>query len=220
MCLKISTTSGEAGWFSHSLLLFMPIIINFPFFSYWLKAVGHHLHLTKATYPLVLCYSYLYSLNLHDIELFLYSPDKCHYSLNILLLLFTCWVLSDSLWFHGLQQGRLLCPSLSPGDCSVMYIASVMLSNHLILCCPLLLLPSIFTNIRVFSNEPVLHIRRPKYWNFSFRISPSNDIQGWFPLGSNSLITLQFKRLLRIFPNTAFQNHKFFNAQSSVWSKS
>ena len=92
MCLKISTTSGEAGWFSHSLLLFMPIIINFPFFffSYWLKAMGHHLHLTKATYPLVLCYSYLYSLNLHDIELFLYSPDKCHYSLNILLLLFTC----------------------------------------------------------------------------------------------------------------------------------
>ena len=55
-----------------------------------------------------------------------------------------------------------------------MSIESVMLSNHLILCCPLLLLPSIFPSIRVFSNELVLHIRWPKYWIFSFNISPSN----------------------------------------------
>ena len=53
-----------------------------------------------------------------------------------------------------------------------------MLSNHLILCCPLLLLYSIFTNIRVFSNESVLHIRWPKYWSFSFNISPSNEYSG------------------------------------------
>ena len=51
-------------------------------------------------------------------------------------------------------------------------------SNHLILCCPLLLLPSIFSNIRVFSNESALHIRWPKYWNFSFNISPSNEHPG------------------------------------------
>ena len=56
-----------------------------------------------------------------------------------------------------------------------MSIESVMLSNHLILCRPLLLLPSIFPSIRVFSNESVLHIRRPKYWSFSFSISPSNE---------------------------------------------
>ena len=98
--------------------------------------------------------------------------------------------------------GWLLCPSLSPGVCSVTHIELVMLSNHLILCCPLLLLPSIFTNIRVFSNESVLHIRKPKYWSFSFSISPSNDIQGWFPLGLTTLITLQSKGLLRIFSNT------------------
>ena len=55
---------------------------------------------------------------------------------------------------------------------------SVMLSNHLILCHPLLLLPSIFPNIRVFSNESVLHIRWPKYWNFSFNISSSNEYSG------------------------------------------
>ena len=57
-------------------------------------------------------------------------------------------------------------------------IESMMPSNHLILCRPLLLLPSIFPSIRVFSNELVLHIRRPKYWSFSFSISPSNEYSG------------------------------------------
>ena len=60
----------------------------------------------------------------------------------------------------------------------LMSIESVMLSNHLILCCPCLLLPSIFPSIRVFSNESVLHIRWPKYWSFSFSISPSNEHSG------------------------------------------
>ena len=59
-----------------------------------------------------------------------------------------------------------------------MFNESVMLSYHLILCCPLLLLPSIFPSIRVFSNESVLHIRWPKYWSFSFSISPSNEYSG------------------------------------------
>ena len=57
----------------------------------------------------------------------------------------------------------------------LMYIESVMPSNHLILSCPLLLLPSIFPSIRVFFNESVLHVRWPKYWRFSFSISPSNE---------------------------------------------
>ena len=60
----------------------------------------------------------------------------------------------------------------------LMSIESVMPSNHLILCCPLLLPPSIFPSIRVFSNESVLHIRWPKYWSFSFNISPSNEYSG------------------------------------------
>ena len=60
-----------------------------------------------------------------------------------------------------------------------MSIESVMPSNHLILCRPLLLLPSIFPSIRVFSNESALHIRWPKYWSFSFNISPSNEYSGW-----------------------------------------
>ena len=57
----------------------------------------------------------------------------------------------------------------------LMSIKSMTASNHLILCCPLLLLPSIFPSIRGFSNESVLHIRWPKYWSFSFNISPSNE---------------------------------------------
>ena len=70
-----------------------------------------------------------------------------------------------------------------------MSIESVMPSNHLVLCCPLLLLPSIFPSMRVFSNESALHIRWPKYWSFSFSISPSNEYSGlisfrmdWFDL--------------------------------------
>ena len=71
---------------------------------------------------------------------------------------------------------RLPCPSPSPWFLlKLMSIESVMPSNHLILCCPLLLLPSIFPSIRFFSNESVLHIRWPKYWSFSFSISPSNE---------------------------------------------
>ena len=60
----------------------------------------------------------------------------------------------------------------------LMSIESVMPSNHLILCCPLLLLPSIFPSIRIFSRESALHIRWPKYWSFSFSISPSNEYSG------------------------------------------
>ena len=65
-----------------------------------------------------------------------------------------------------------------PGSTQPMSIVSVMPSNHLILCCPLLLLPSVFPSIRVFSSELALHIRWPKYWSFSFSISPSNEYPG------------------------------------------
>ena len=82
--------------------------------------------------------------------------------------------MSDSLQPHGLQHTRLPCPSPTPG-LKFMSIKSVMPSKHLILCHPLLLLPSILPSIRVFSNESVLCIRWPKYWSFSFSISPSNE---------------------------------------------
>ena len=85
---------------------------------------------------------------------------------------------SDSLRSHGLQHTRLPCPSPTPRAYSNSSIESVMPSNHLILCHPLLLLPLIFTSIRVFSNESALHIRCPRYWSFSLNLSPSNEHPG------------------------------------------
>ena len=79
---------------------------------------------------------------------------------------------------HGLQHTRLPCPSATPGACSNSSIDLVMPSNHLILCCPRLLLLSIFPSIKVFSNESVLRIRWWKYWSFSFSIRPSNEYSG------------------------------------------
>ena len=98
----------------------------------------------------------------------------------------------------------------------LMSIALVMPSNQLILCHPLLLLPWIFPSIRVFSNEPVLHIRWPKYWSFtSASVLPMN-IQDWLPLGWTGWISLQSKGLSRILSNTTVQKHQFFGAQLSL----
>ena len=104
---------------------------------------------------------------------------------------FSCSVVSDSLWSHGLHAAHQASLSITNSQSllKLMSIESVMPSNHLILCHPLLLLLSIFPSIRVFSNESVLHIRWPKYWSFSFSISPSNKYSGlisfrtdWFDL--------------------------------------
>ena len=87
-------------------------------------------------------------------------------------------VVSDSLQLHEPQHARPPCPLPTPGVYSNSSTELVMPSNHLILCRPLLLLPSIFPSIRVFSNESALCIRWPKYWNFSLNISPSNEHPG------------------------------------------
>ena len=95
----------------------------------------------------------------------------------------------------------------------LMSIESVMPSNHLILCHTLLPLPSIFPSIRVFFNESILHIRWPKYWSFSFSISPSNE---YFGLVSFRIDWLKSKRLSRGFSNTTVQKHQFFGPQLSL----
>ena len=119
-------------------------------------------------------------------------------------------VVSDSL--HCIMPGFHVHHQLSS-------IQSVMPSHHLIHCPPLLLQPSIFPSIRVFSNEPV-HISWPNCWSFSFSISPSNNTQDWFPLGWTGWISLQSKGLLRVFANTTVQKHQFFGAQPSLQSNS
>ena len=97
------------------------------------------------------------------------------------LLLFSFLVLSNSLLLHKLPFTRLPWPSVSLGVCSNSRSLS-QLFNHLILC-HLLLLPSIFPSTRVVFSESALLIKWPKYWSFSFSITPSMNIHGWFPLG-------------------------------------
>ena len=93
-------------------------------------------------------------------------------------------------------------------------------SNYLILCCPLLLLPSIFPSIRVFSNELAFHIRWPKYWRFSFSISPSNEYSGLISFRIDRFDILAVQVLSRVFSSTTVQTHQFFSAQTPLWSSS
>ena len=95
-----------------------------------------------------------------------------------------------------------------------------MLSNHLILCRPLLLLPTIPPSIRVFSNESTLLMRRPKYWSFSLSVSPSNEYPGLISFRMDWLISLESKGLSRVYSSTTVQKHQFFSAQPPLRSNS
>ena len=119
-------------------------------------------------------------------------------------------------WTAALQAS--LSNSNSQGPPKLMSIESVMPSNHLILCHPLLLQPSILPSIKVFSNESAVRIRWPEYWSFSFSISPSNEHPGH--LGLTGWISLQSKGLSRVFSNTTVQKHKFLSTQLSSQSNS
>ena len=112
---------------------------------------------------------------------------------------FSCSVVSDSLPPNELQHARPPCPSPTNSQSllKLMSIESVMPSNHLILCHPLLPLPSIFSSLRVFSSESVLHIRWPKYWSFSFNNSPSNEYSGLISFRMDWLYLLAIQRTLK-----------------------
>ena len=125
-------------------------------------------------------------------------------------------VISDSLRPNGLHHARLPCLSPNLGACSNSWsIASVMPSNHLILCHPLLL-PSVFSSIRVFSSESVLRIRLPKYWSFSLSISRSNEYSGLISFRMDWLNLPAVQGLPRVFSNTTVQKHQFFGTQPSL----
>ena len=93
-------------------------------------------------------------------------------------------------------------------------------SNQLILYCPLLLLPSIFPSIRIFSNESALCIRWPKYWSFSFSKSPSNEYSGLISFRMDWFELLASRGLSKVFSNTTVQKYQFFYAQLSLWYNS
>ena len=99
-------------------------------------------------------------------------------------------------------------------------IESMMPSNHLILCCLLLLLPSIFPSIKAFSSELALCIRWPGYWSFSFSISSSNEYSGLVSFCIDCLIPLLSKGFSRVFTSTRVRKHEFFSGHPSLWSNS
>ena len=116
--------------------------------------------------------------------------------------------MSDFLRPHGLQRARLPCPITSSWSLlKLMSIESVMPSNHLILCHPLLLPPSTFPNIRVFSSESVLRIRGPKYWSSSFSISPSKEIPGLISFRMDWLDLLAVQGTLKSLLQHLLQHH-------------
>ena len=124
---------------------------------------------------------------------------------------------SDSLRPHELQHNRPPCPSPTPrvyrNPCPFWVGDATQPSHHL---SSLLLLPSIFPSIRIFSNESALRIRWPKYWSFSSAVVLPMNNQDWSPLGRTVCISLQSKGLSRVFPYTTVQKHQFFCARLSL----
>ena len=120
-----------------------------------------------------------------------------------MLLLFSHSDLSDSATPWTASHQASLSITNSQSLLKLMCIESVMPSNHLILCPPLLLLPAIFPSIRVFSNELALHMRWPKYWSFSFSISPSNEYSGLISFRMDWLDLLAVQGTLK----SLLQNH-------------
>ena len=100
-----------------------------------------------------------------------------------------------------------------------MSIDSEFLSDHLILCHPLLLLPSIFPSIRVFSNESAFPIKWPNYWSVSFSVSPSNEYLGLISFGLTDSISLLYKEFSEVFSSTTVSKHQFFGPHP-YWSNS
>ena len=161
-----------------------------PFF-YWV----HHKHLSISLHTTPLCHFNTY----------IFSSVQ---SLSHVRLFATPWTAACQASLSIANSMSLL---------KLTSIESVMPSNHLNLCHPLLLLSSIFPSIRVFSDESVLRIRWPRYWNFSFSISPSNEHPGLISFRMDWLVSLQPKGLSRVFSNTTVQKHHFFDAQLSFF---
>ena len=135
---------------------------------------------------------------------------------------FSCSVVSDSLWSHELWHTRPPCPSPTPRSLlKLMSIELVMPSSHLILCCPFLLLLPTPPRIRVFSNKSALCwlIRKwprwPKYWSFTFSISPSNEHPGLISFRMDWLGLLAVQGTLERLLQTTVQKHQFSGAQVS-----
>ena len=146
----------------------------------------------------------------------LYPPEIWKYKLLLVVVQLPSWVWLFATPWAAAHQASLSF-TVSQSLLKIMSIESVMPSDHLIFCCPLLLLPSIFPSTGVFSNESVLPFRWPKYWSFSFRISPSNEYSGLISFRIDCLLS---KWLSKVFSGTTVWKHQFFHTQPSLWSNS
>ena len=127
--------------------------------------------------------------------------------LSLVQLFVTPWTAACQVSLSIANSGSLL---------KLMSVVSVMPSKHLILCCSLFLLPSHFPSIRVFAKESVLRISWPKYWSFSFSISPCNEYSGLISFRMDWLDLFAVQGTL----NSLLQKHEFFSAQLSLQSNS
>ena len=129
---------------------------------------------------------------------------------------FSCSVVSHSVTSWTAARQATLSITNSRSLLKLMSIELVVRFNHLIFCRPLLLPPSIFPSIRVFSKESVLHIRWPKYWSFIFSISPSNGYSGLISFRIDWFDILAVQGTLKSLLHTTVQKHQFFGAQHSL----
>ena len=143
----------------------------------------------------------MYNVKINIISTWAYKFVAVVHSLSCVWLFETPWTIAHQAPLSSTVSQSLL---------KLMSIESVMLSNHLILCRPIsfclqyFLASGSFPGSRLFTSE---------YWSFSFNISPSNEIQGWFPLGLTGLISMESKGLSRVFSSTTVQKHQFWGAQ-------
>ena len=137
--------------------------------------------------------------------------DQVSFAVQLLSLI----LLFSTPWTAACQAS--LSFTISQSLVKLMSIELVMPSNHLILCCPLLLLPSIFPSVRVYSNELALNIKWPKYWSFSFNISSSNEYSGLISFSIDQFDPLAVQGLSRVFFNTIVQKHQLFDTHPSLW---
>ena len=152
----------------------------------------------------------------HSICFFLFLQNLCLDSVSSVQLLSHVWHFMTP-WTAACQASLSIVNSRTL--LKLMSVESVMPSNYHILCCPRLLLPSIFPSIRIFSNKSVLCIRWPKYWSFSFSISPSNEYSGLISLEWTAWNSLQSKGLSRVFSITTIkelQHSAFFIVHSHI----
>ena len=141
------------------------------------------------------------------------APVLCHSSVQSLSHV---W-LFETPWTAALRNGQASLSITNPQSLlKLMSIESEMLPNHLILCHSLLLPPSIFPSIRVFSNASVLRIKWLKYWSFSFSISPSNEYSGLISFRIDWLDLLEVQGTLKFLSNTTVQKNHFFGTQLSL----